>query len=385
MSVGSINNYLNFKETWIRRFVQIVLPKKYFEDEKIDEFAKILSDFYPQYYLKQYDVNETLYKVNKDETDLLFEYYGIKDKITKFLSIIFLSFNTLANETDEQKRNKYRNYINAIHLALRFDRYIGLEQKTKVTYSKVRKDVLQKFTNIPNELLILLQENKKELQELFDATLKKNLDYIRTNNKNEIFKIDYLKINNKKKVADKSLLLSSFRYSIKSLEDYSSKEIESAIDNNILSNLKKIEVELLSMKIFNDLVDNKNNKVFIELPDYFITNSNIAFIKKCFERLKENVFLKINYDCLEMKKDIIDDLKLLGYKVSFTKGIKEIDLKHLTQTDYLWIDYSKSVDYENTLKIVQDKDIELIVTNIDKYVFNKSNINYSLDDVKCAN
>lgn len=366
---NAVNMYINFHINWIIDFAKAVLPKENHKTIDNEGFKNTLYKYYTEVVLKDKSISDIL--DNSETKELMLSVFMENKIIDEDMQILFaslfkeeliLSWSSDSIVMDSKEKDLCFALATIIKIALDLGKRIGLDASKKTPYSKVSKEVLSKY-ELSAELLKSFKSNKRSLIKIYNKYAKNNLNFIERYNKTEDFKIRHVSIYGTTDNSRTNMFLSDLDYSMDELKGKDRKRISRMEETKqIKENLKKIELELVSFEMFEKLVNKKDEYIFVDLYEDFLSKrTNITFIENTICAVKDRVVLNIGYDQLLEYEHDVKGLKEAGYNFSYTKGDKEISFKKMFGTKYFFLEYSESISFSKTLKELKLGKIEPIV------------------------
>ena len=290
-----------------------------------------------------------------------------------------ISIETLSNRENDLKNDKTNktSYDISEMSSNSFDLPI---YKNRMNYNK--EDIIQ-FTiendNQNKEILLLKSKLKKFLFEANLVKEKYKKEITRLFDENKILESNYQKIKNEKE---------KYINNIKLLQINNNK-----LQNDINILKSQIETSMNNETKYVDQISNliQEMNIIKEKQNEMISNNNMVLqnykneIKDLNEKLKEKTILEnelnnlINDDKINMKKNINQSLSdsinfINGKMKKYLTDSEQFQKGKIMKENKLYIDIRDLIEEFNEIKkLVNNKDIQIKNTNIDKYILIENN------------
>ncbi len=371
-SKSALEIYLSFRKQFVISFCKELLPKNYYAQNYFNLFEKIIEENYLKFFFNQISLDDLITDESDKESILkIFSTNKISNKELQLIYILLFKKSIIESwvgklDEKQEKIKKVCNvYATTIYLALQFDKYIELDAKSKVPFSKAKKEILLGLKGFFNEdTLKNLNANAVKLKLIFDNNINKNIGFLKNYCINDNLKLRYHRINKVNSPDNTNMYLSESNYSIKELKDYSKKEISKIeLKSKNVSDFKKVEIEKMCYDLFKNIHSQKKYLAFTNLPDCFMTKSNVSFIVKTTKLVKENIIFNISYDQFINHSDLINSLKENGINIGCIKTDKEISFKKLYDIKYCFLNYANDISFSKTINELKLGKIKSIILN----------------------
>jgi|GEM_PF-2130118 len=316
---------------------------------------------------------KTTYKVNKFLHDNNIIYLKLR-------KIINYTINFIDNDKVVSDINENNDYIILISKIILFSLDINTKtnilENPKVRHSTVVDKILESNTKIyDNEFKDQIKKVQLELDEKIKENISDDKKFFKRVN-NDKFNLSFGEI-------QPDFYNVKLNYEIKFLKKYLPNDINEQVINRKLNfDFTVIIAELLTIFILKLLLTEKKKLLFfIQLPEDFV--ENIDYLDELKQKLanpkvKERICLNIDYKSSLKNKEVIENLKILGFKIAI------YDMNKINHNTYL---FKNTVDYlflNSKLKNNSDDTIDFCNNNnltfFDNILESKENVseNYLL-------
>lgn len=344
MSTNIIDIYYERKENNVIEYAKILirnaLDKKYMN---VKIFQQIIKNYMNENLL---DHIKTSYKVSK----FLHENNVVNLKLRKVINytINFLDDDKVIDDIYDNSE-----YIILIAKMILFSLQINEESNIilnpKVRYTNIIDNILEEHFKIYDDVFkekILISQT--ELIDKIKENITDDRNFFKTICSSKFY-IEFVKL--KQEVYDVK-----FNYEIKALKKYMVNEInEQIVVKKLDYEFTIITADILAMFMLKLLlIENEKNTFVIKLPEDFIENIDLfnELIEKLNSyRIKDKICFNIDYKSAFKNKEIVENLKELGFKI----GI--YNMNKLNHTTYMFKD---TVDYLFLNEELKNNSIDVI-------------------------
>jgi predicted DNA binding CopG/RHH family protein len=302
-----------------------------------------------------------------NEFNVISDYLDFQSKnVTKFTQILLEGLEIEIDNTEKIEKSVYDFYINSlgeninleplvrnsyddrgemlsdvvIYLSFKINKYINHNQTRKKSFNTVIREIKKESNDIvKKEFNTIIKTKKTKLKNAFDEALDKNIKFIKKFDSGKEF------ILNRYKVED-NVYISELELNIKKLEKFETVDLKDVLSKK---RIKDMLFETLYTKIlFYIFKTNKN--IIVEVPEGYLTKikNQTQINNSLVGNLKNKIIFILNYHEYIKNKSMLDDLK---YNLCIKAGSENVEVRRLTNVEYLLIDYNNS---SKTNKLISD-------------------------------